>query len=323
MPVDSDATGADQPATPVPFVPTPTEDVQVAVDSPSAEEGPASGDPAFGFKQALVLALSAPPRDYAALTTYMSDSFEIMIWYGNGEQMPPAQAATSLENAFLPPGNTLTFVDNPDYEALIGGNPFQFYVGAYDFLFARGWGSSGNDEAILTISEEADGSYTWSGILYANDGFAANPPPQSASGWMPLPEGICTDLRDSVGSTLGAATVTLEMAAPFDDYIGGTSGTGCLISVPGTGADFAGHSEVFAQLEGMLTTMGWTRDINYDGGGPTGTLGGFRRDSALILVLVGWEPSADANCPQDQPIFACDLAPEQKLYTITLSAAMQ
>jgi hypothetical protein len=113
------------------------------------------------------------------------------------------------------------------------------------------------------------------------------------------------------------------MAAPFDDYIGGTSGTGCLISVPGTGADFAGHSEVFAQLEGMLTTMGWTRDINYDGGGPTGTLGGFRRDSALILVLVGWEPSADANCPQDQPIFACDLAPEQKLYTITLSAAMQ
>jgi len=308
-------------ATTVTSEPTPTEAVQAEVESAPAEEGPASGDPLFGFKQALVLALSTPPRDYAALTTYMGDSFDFMIWYGNGERMAPAEAATALESTFLPPGSTLTFEGDPDFQALMDENPYQLFGNAADFLWARGWGSSGNDEALLIISEGADGSPYWSGILYAVDGFE-RPPLFDVPEWVPLPEEMCVDLADSVFRTLGV-TATYDTAAGFYDHIEGTAGTCCRVMVTGTGWDFAGHVEVFDQLANMLTTMGWTHDMYYDGGGPTGTMGGFRRDSGLILVLVGWEPAPEAECPPDQPIYACELTPEQMLYTITLSAAMQ
>ena len=126
-----------------------------------------------------------------------------------------------------------------------------------------------------------------------------------------------------VAGELGVTDIGLDTNAPFTDYIGGTSGEGCLISVSGDGIDFANPYDVFTQLENMLVNMGWTRDMQYDAGGPTGMGGGFRRDAGLMLVMVGWEPSSDANCPQDQPISACSLTPEQQIYTITLSVAMQ
>jgi hypothetical protein len=48
---------------------------------------------------------------------------------------------------------------------------------------------------------------------------------------------------------------------------------------------------------------------------------GFRQGNRLYLLQVGWEPSEDANCPSDQPISACDLEPQQHLYTIVLNCA--
>jgi hypothetical protein len=141
--------------------------------------------------------------------------------------------------------------------------------------------------------------------------------------WVTLPDGICQDIEVMVAGELGVTDIGLDTNAPFEDYLGGTSGEGCLILVSGTGADFANHYDVFMQLKNMLVNIGWTPDLQYDGGGPTGTLGGFRRDAGLMLVTVGWEPSSNANCPQDQPISACSLTPEQQIYTITLSVAMQ
>ena len=141
--------------------------------------------------------------------------------------------------------------------------------------------------------------------------------------WVTLPDGICQDIEVMVAGELGVTDIGLETNAPFEDFLSGTYGRGCLITVGGTGAAFAGHFDVFMQLKNMLVNIGWTPDPQYDAGGPTGTSGGFRRDMGLMLVTVGWEPSSDANCPQDQPISACSLTPEQQIYTITLSVAMQ
>jgi len=141
--------------------------------------------------------------------------------------------------------------------------------------------------------------------------------------WVTLPDGICHDIEVMVAGELGVTDIGLVTDAPFEDYLGGTSGKGCLIQVGGTGADFTNHPDVFMQLRSMLVNMGWTPDPQYDAGGPTGTFGGFRRDAGLMLVMVGWEPSADANCPQDEPIYPCSLTPEQQISTITLSIAIQ
>jgi len=211
--------------------------------------------------------------------------------------------------------------------------------------------SSPGDHVNLALSGLSDGiplvraamdAQTWTGVLPASQDYSIKavssaPVPSyqlevivlplgssdTTLDWVTLPDGICQDIEVMVAGELGVTDIGLNTNAPFEDYLGGTSGEGCLITVGGTGVDFPNHPDVFAQLKDMLVKIGWTPDLQYDGGGPTGTMGGFRRDSALMLVVVGWEPALDANCPDDQPIMACELTPEQKIYTITLSIAMQ
>jgi len=137
--------------------------------------------------------------------------------------------------------------------------------------------------------------------------------------YQPPDSAVCSDLSKTMVQTLGAAVTTEE--APFQDYINGKAGTGCQMRATGTGLDFENFWSVAETLRETLGAQGWEADFMYAADGPTGTDNGFRRGNTLCLFSVGWEPSEDANCPQDQPISACELAPEQKLYTITLNCA--
>jgi hypothetical protein len=133
------------------------------------------------FQTELAGALTATPRDYDALQTFMGDEFEVMIWRGNGEQMSPAVAAQQLKEVFLPPENVITYsLDTEDMTTRMGVDPFEFYRGfAAGFVFTSGWGD-GSDEALLVIAQKPDGQYYWSGILLAWGGFASAAPMESA-----------------------------------------------------------------------------------------------------------------------------------------------
>ena len=146
-------------------------------------------------------------------------------------------------------------------------------------------------------------------------------PASGVAGWHTPTGEFCTTLQTDVMAVLGAGEADLDMNEPFTDYIGGTTGTGCLLTVTGTGADFT--IDAYMQLQTMLAGQGWTEDMAYGAGGPTGIGGGFRRENMLLLMLVGWHPSDDANCPSDQPIGMCTLTPEQQLYEIALAVATQ
>lgn len=137
--------------------------------------------------------------------------------------------------------------------------------------------------------------------------------------YQPLDSADCTDLADAV-----AKTVDVEVAtdtAAFDDYVTSESGSGCEATATGTGADFESFPRVADALKEMLVTKGWAEDIQYAADGPTSTATGLKSGNRLCLLQVGWKPSEDANCPSDQPISACELAPEQQLYTIVLNCA--
>ncbi len=136
----------------------------------------------------------------------------------------------------------------------------------------------------------------------------------------PASAAVCSDLADDVAQRLDVG-VTMVAQAPFEDYITGQTGTGCRVTATGNGLDFENVGVIVDALQGMFQARGWQADVNYDGDGPTGTLGGYRQGDTLCLWMAGWEPSADADCPSDQPIDACELSPEQKLYTITINCA--
>ncbi|MBE2240023.1 MAG: DUF333 domain-containing protein [Caldilineaceae bacterium] len=137
--------------------------------------------------------------------------------------------------------------------------------------------------------------------------------------YMPIPTDACETLKADAENALGVAFTRSE--APFFDYVSQEGGAGCQLMAQGTGADFADPMTVVDALKAGF--IGWEEDMQYAAGGPTGMGVGMTRDAALLLILAEWTPDPAANCPDDQPISACELTPEQQLYTVTIQAAMK
>jgi len=145
------------------------------------------------------------------------------------------------------------------------------------------------------------------------------PTPTPSGALQPLDTATCNELADALEQALGIAMTRAE--APFEDYIGGQTGTGCQMSANGTGLDFESLTVIVDALGKVFEGRGWQADIEYEAAGPTGEAGAYRKDNALCLWEAGWKPSEDAQCPSDQPISACKLSPEQKLYTVVVRCA--
>jgi hypothetical protein len=106
--------------------------------------------------------------------------------------------------------------------------------------------------------------------------------------------------------------------APYTGPHTGETGMVCHVEADGTGVDFdaLGIQGVVSALEATLTD--WIYDPSLQADGPTGESRGYRRGTSLLVLTVSWQPTSDVSCPKDQPISACVLTPEQKIYIITL-----
>ena len=122
-----------------------------------------------------------------------------------------------------------------------------------------------------------------------------------------------------MGTTLDVEVT--ESGAPFTDPSTGKTGTGCQATATGTGEQFTSPDAVVSALTDMLEAQGWQEDPMLVAGGPTGIGVGYRKDNQVCLAGAIWQPDASANCPTDQPISACEVTPEQQLYTVTLNCA--
>jgi len=122
---------------------------------------------------------------------------------------------------------------------------------------------------------------------------------------------------------------TLQLAVPvtlvqevvdFNDMEGNV-GTACQVHGAGNGLDFSNFMDTANALDSVFVSLGWTVANGADG--PTGTAREYSSGNQTAIVSVTWEPSSDANCPNDQPIGACNLTPEQQLYTLTVAFAQK
>ena len=93
----------------------------------------------------------------------------------------------------------------------------------------------------------------------------------------------------------------------------------CTLVATGTGEDFGSFVDVAQTIRDVFVAEGWTEDEAAMADGPTGTATGYFKDTTVAQVSVSWEPSDEANCPADQPISACDIAPSQQNFTISIT----
>jgi hypothetical protein len=142
----------------------------------------------------------------------------------------------------------------------------------------------------------------------------------SSDGYQPVSAEVCQILQEAATQSLGL-TFMMEEGMPFIDYVTGETGWSCTLTSETNGAFISDPNEALDKL--VVGFVGWTEQTAYAAGGPTGAATAMTRDSGLLLISVGWEPSADVSCPADQPISECPMPPEKKLYTIKIEAAMK
>ena len=80
----------------------------------------------------------------------------------------------------------------------------------------------------------------------------------SASGVQPLTTEACEALGQTLGDALGAEAAVSEAAWPENTPDG--MGTGCEVTISGTGADFGSVSEAEQEIRSSLEAQGWTED---------------------------------------------------------------
>jgi hypothetical protein len=95
-------------------------------------------------------------------------------------------------------------------------------------------------------------------------------------------------------------------------------GTACTLVATGTGEDFGNFVDVAQSIREVFEAEGWTEDESAMADGPTGTATSYFKDTTVAAVNVSWEPSEEANCPDDQPISACEVEPSQQNFTISI-----
>ncbi|MBA3534025.1 MAG: hypothetical protein H0T73_19060 [Ardenticatenales bacterium] len=137
----------------------------------------------------------------------------------------------------------------------------------------------------------------------------------------PLDSAECEALSAAMSDAFGSEATMSEV--PFRDMITTRSGTGCQLEIRGNGVQVGTFADATITLHEMLKGQGWLEDTRYVADGPTGSLLGFRQENRLCMADVQWQPTADVQCPADQPISACPLTPEQQLFTIHLTCVQQ
>jgi len=124
------------------------------------------------FVQTIVNQLNT--RNFDAVRVSMDQTFGFAYWQSEGTSYPADQAIESLRSYNL---TTPLIPDaSKDLIALLGGsNPYSIMgldPAKSQALFVSGWGLDGKDEAILYVTQRADGSLYWHSVLIAPGGFA-------------------------------------------------------------------------------------------------------------------------------------------------------
>ena len=126
---------------------------------------------------------------------------------------------------------------------------------------------------------------------------------------------ICGPIAEQMTTSQGINVET----EPASLTLGDRTLAGCRIEAEGTGVDFAHIPDIGGAVVQIFQAMGWQDDMQFASDGPFSTGGGFRSDEGVCLFEASWGPADDVDCPQDQPVSACDFGPEETHVVIQIN----
>jgi hypothetical protein len=107
----------------------------------------------------------------------------------------------------------------------------------------------------------------------------------------------------------------------FTDLTDGSDGRSCHIQGSASNQAYAAPDELAAKLATVLP--GWRSDPNRDADGPGGSEKGYVNGNRIATIDVSWEPGPGASCSEKEPLSACKITPQQKLWTAIIDIVVK
>jgi hypothetical protein len=148
---------------------------------------------------------------------------------------------------------------------------------------------------------------------------SAAPTTAPSGPYIGLPSAIVDGIYALMKGNLGVdVTIAQE---DFYDSISKQGGWGQALNATGTGNDFASPAITAQILATILENEGWKVDPQLAADGPMGTALGYRKDKALALIEVNWQPDSSITVDPSKPIESQEIPLDKQLYSVKLSLA--
>jgi hypothetical protein len=133
----------------------------------------------------------------------------------------------------------------------------------------------------------------------------------------PIPAAECQQLAAKAQAAIGIPMRAGE--DDFSDVVSRAEGRACHIAGSASNLNVASAADLMIKLAGVFSD--WREDPARAEGNADGAEKGFTRGSSIATVEVSWEPGPGASCSDKQPLSACQISPQQKLWNVVIDAA--
>ena len=135
----------------------------------------------------------------------------------------------------------------------------------------------------------------------------------------PIPAAECQTFAGRIQDATGFKMTASE--DDFTDIVGGSDGRSCHISGSASGQAFAAPNELIGRIAGVFGD--WKDDPARSDEAPSGADKGYVNGNRVASVQVSWEPGPGAVCSDKQSLSACNIQPQQKLWTAVVDIAVK
>jgi hypothetical protein len=127
----------------------------------------------------------------------------------------------------------------------------------------------------------------------------------------PIPAAECTRFAAQSQDAVGFAMKAGE--DDFTDLTDGSEGRSCHISGSASDQTFAAPADLLAKIGRVFSD--WRADPARDADGPGGSEKGLVNGNRIATIEVSWEPGPGVACSDKEPLSACKILPQQKLWS--------
>jgi hypothetical protein len=127
----------------------------------------------------------------------------------------------------------------------------------------------------------------------------------------PIPPADCQKFAAQAQAAAGFALKAGE--DDFTDLTDDSDGRSCHISGSASGQTYGAPIDLITKLAGVFAD--WRDDPQRAADGPGGAEKGLVSGNRIAEIEVSWEPGPGATCSDKEPLSACKISPQQKLWT--------